>query len=162
VRWTFYLYGTTAPTASGPPHFEGFNITDLKSVLKEVAHLRIWLQFDGLIGLQTQVTGCSCELLLYALLQTVHQLMENRSVWQLPELYEILSEWLWNERWLGKRRLYTVLYCRGKIGTGNLKIDRSVTGVERRIHPVSRGEEKIFNCHWTEWQHKNTEKKLEQ
>ena len=103
-----------------------------------------------------------CELLLYALLQTVHQLTENSSVWQLPELYEILSEWLWNERCLGKGRLYTVLYCKGTTGTRNLKIDRSVTGVERRIHPVSGEEEKILICHWTEWQHKNTQKNLEQ
>ena len=90
--------------------------TDLKSGQKEVAHLSIWLQFDGLTGLQTQVIGCWCELLLYALLQTVHQLTENRSVWQLPELYEILSEWLWNERWLGKEDYIHCCTVKVKLG----------------------------------------------
>jgi len=47
----------------------------------------------------------------------------------------------------GKRRLYTLLYCKGKTGTRNLKIDGSVRGVERRMHPVNRGEEKILICH---------------
>jgi hypothetical protein len=34
-----------------------------------------------------------------------------------------------------------------KIGTKNLKIRRNVTGVERRMHPVSKVEDKIFICH---------------
>jgi hypothetical protein len=34
-----------------------------------------------------------------------------------------------------------------KIGTRNLKIDKNVRRVERRIHPVSKEEEKIFICH---------------
>jgi len=54
------------------------------------------------------------------------------------------------------------MYCKGKTGTRNLKIGGSVRGVERRMHPVSRGEEKILICHRIEWQHKNTEKNLEQ
>ena len=36
---------------------------------------------------------------------------------------------------------------KGKTETRNLKIDGSVRGVERRMHPVSRGEEKILICH---------------
>jgi hypothetical protein len=43
------------------------------------------------------------------------------------------------------------IYCynvKVKTGTRNLKIDRNVRGVERRMHPVSRGEEeKILICH---------------
>jgi hypothetical protein len=34
-----------------------------------------------------------------------------------------------------------------KTGTRNLKIDRNVRGMKRRMHPVSRWEEKIFICH---------------
>jgi hypothetical protein len=34
-----------------------------------------------------------------------------------------------------------------KSGTRNLKIDRNMRGVERRMHPASRGGEKIFIYH---------------
>jgi len=51
-----------------------------------------------------------------------------------------LSDW-------GKEDYTHCCTVKVKIGTRNLKIDRNVRGVERTMHPVSRGEEKIFICH---------------